>query len=58
MAEAAPAHRYVCIPDPPPSRTYAIGEFEKWTQANPEQLQEQAIDAIFRFLGETYPSSE
>ena len=58
MADAAPEHKYICPPNPPPTRTEAIESFLSWTDKHPDQLQQQAIDAIFRFLGDTYPCKQ
>jgi Rap1a immunity proteins len=44
-----------CLPDPPPTRNEALGEFVKWARASPERMNASAVDGLIRFLGERYP---
>jgi hypothetical protein len=44
-----------CLPDPPPTRNEALGEFVKWARASPERMNASATDGLIRFLGERYP---
>ena len=44
-----------CMPNPPPSRNEALGEFVKWARASPDRLAQPSADGLFRFLGERYP---
>lgn len=55
LAAHDPAERYVCLPDPPPSRETAKAGFLAWTRSNPATLQEAPVDSIFRYLAQTYP---
>lgn len=50
-----PADRFVCLPDPPPSRDSVKASFVAWAQGNPAAMNEAPVDSLFRFLGETYP---
>lgn len=51
----SPANQFVCLPSPPPSRDEAIAAYVAWVKANPQYLEEAAVDTIFRYLAETYP---
>jgi hypothetical protein len=55
IAVASPNDRYVCPPDPPPSRSEAIREFVAWTHRNPSVLKESPVDSMFRFLSQRFP---
>jgi len=48
-------NKWVCFPDPAPSRNYIIGQFVEWTKAHPEYADSNPVESIFRFLIETYP---
>ena len=52
-----PSSQYVCLPNPPPSRNEAMAAFVAWANARPQYMGEAPVDAVFRFLGETYPCS-
>lgn len=45
----------VCVPEPPPTRAEAAQGFVDWAKANPQYMQESAIDALFRFAMAKYP---
>jgi hypothetical protein len=47
--------KFVCVPDPLPSRNYAIGRFIEWAKSNPQYMQERPVEAEFRFMMETWP---
>ena len=47
--------KFVCVPDPLPSRNDAIGMFIEWAKSNPQHMQERPVEAEFRFLMETWP---
>lgn len=47
--------KFVCVPDPLPSRNDAIGWFIEWTKSNPQHIEERPVEAQFRFLMETWP---
>ena len=44
-----------CMPNPPPSRNEALGEFVRWARATPDRLAQPPADGLFRFIGERYP---
>jgi hypothetical protein len=44
-----------CLPNPPPSRNEALGEFVKWARASPDRMSTTSTDGLFRFLNERYP---
>ena len=52
-----PADRFVCLPNPEPSRDSVKASFVAWAQGNPAAMNEAPVDSFFRFLGETYPCS-
>jgi len=45
----------VCLPDPPPTRNQTVKMFVDWAKSHPEHMQEEAVEAEFRFLIETWP---
>ncbi len=45
----------VCPPDPRPKRTEAIDGFIAWMKANPQYNGEPAVEAMFKYLVETWP---
>jgi len=55
VAQQSPSSRYVCPPDPPPSRNQAIAGFVAWAHANSSAMSEPAVESMFRYLGTTYP---
>ena len=55
VASAVPAARFVCFPEPAPSRSEAIDGFVQWARRNPNLTADKPIDSIFRYLGERYP---
>ena len=57
LAQNQPSSRFVCPPDPPPSRDQVIANFLAWARANQERMAEPAVESLFRYLGETYPCS-
>lgn len=58
VAHHSPASRYVCPPDPPPSRDQAIAGFLAWARANSSAMSEPAVESLFRYLGTTYPCTD
>jgi Ssp1 endopeptidase immunity protein Rap1a len=46
---------FVCLPDPPPSRTEALQTFLTWVRENPQYMGEPAVDTLFRWLAGTWP---
>jgi hypothetical protein len=55
MSSGPKGIKFVCVPDPLPSRNYAIGKFIEWAQSNPQHMEERPVEAEFRFLMETWP---
>jgi hypothetical protein len=55
LAEALPEARYVCVPEPVPSRSQAIAGFVEWSKRNPGHTADKPVDSIFRYLSERYP---
>ncbi|MGD8888754.1 MAG: Rap1a/Tai family immunity protein [Desulfobacterales bacterium] len=47
--------KFVCLPDPMPSRNDAIGIFIDWAKANPQHWGETPVETEFRFLMEKWP---
>jgi hypothetical protein len=44
-----------CFPSPAPSRTATLLEFVNWVRALPEHRSLNALDGLFKFLGERFP---
>jgi Rap1a immunity proteins len=44
-----------CLPNPPPTRTQAMGDFVNWAKAAPDRMTQTATDGLFGFLRERYP---
>jgi hypothetical protein len=55
LAAAVPDARFVCVPDPAPSRSEAIDGFIDWARRNPDFTTSHPVDSIFRYLAEQYP---
>jgi hypothetical protein len=55
LAARDPGERFVCLPNPPPSRDKVKADFVAWTKANPSTLNDPPVDSLFRYLGQTYP---
>ncbi len=55
QAAADPSKKFICLPDPAPTRTEALNSFVSWMGDNPQYHNDEAVDALFRYLGETYP---
>jgi hypothetical protein len=51
-AESRP---FVCLPNPPPTRTESMQRFLAWTRDNPQYMGEPAVESLFRFLKATWP---
>jgi hypothetical protein len=49
------ADRFVCPPNPAPTRTQVANGFVAWLKARPQYNNDGAIDALFRFAAEAYP---
>ena len=55
IAAASPDERYVCPPATPPSRSEAISGFTGWMESRPGMAFKPPVEALFQYLGETYP---
>ena len=55
IAAASPDQRYVCPPATPPTRTEAIAGFVEWIKSLPGEASKPPVEALFQYLGETYP---
>jgi hypothetical protein len=55
IAARDPSARFVCPPDPPPTRSEAIAGFVAWARANPQFMKDRPVDSVFRYLSTTYP---
>jgi Rap1a immunity proteins len=55
VASTPPADRFVCPPDPAPTRSKVAADFVAWAKARPQLMQQGAIDTLFRFAAETLP---
>ena len=49
------ADRFVCSPNPRPTRTQVANSFVAWMKTHPQYDKDPAIDALFRFAAEAYP---
>jgi Rap1a immunity proteins len=49
------ADRFVCTPNPAPTRAQVANGFVAWLQARPQYNNDGAIDALFRYAAEAYP---
>lgn len=58
VAQHSPTSRYVCPPNPPPSRDQAIAGFVAWARANSSAMSEPAVESLFHYLGATYPCTD
>ena len=47
--------RFVCAPEPPPTRDEAVAMFVTWSGTHADRMTEPAVEALFRFLTEKYP---
>ena len=47
--------RFVCPPDPMPSRNDTIDAFIQWVKAHPQHWAETPVETEFRFLMEKWP---
>src|SRR4051812_46877713 len=55
---AKPATRYICPPNPIPTRVKVMDDFVRWAKANPAYMKDSAVDTLFRYLGQTYPCKQ
>jgi Rap1a immunity proteins len=58
LAAHDPKERYVCLPDPAPSRDKIKADFVAWTKTNASALKDPPVESIFRYLGQVYPCAQ
>lgn len=44
-----------CFPNPPPTRTATLAQFDDWVRAVPEHAQLPAAKGLAQYLGERFP---
>lgn len=49
------AERYICAPEPAPTRSQVASGFVAWTKKNPQHMKDGAIDTLFRYAAEAFP---
>lgn len=49
------ADRYICAPEPAPTRSQVANGFVAWAKKNPQYMKDGAIDTLFRYAAETFP---
>jgi hypothetical protein len=49
------ADRFVCLPNPSPTRAKIADGFVAWLKARPQYNADGAIDALFRYAAEAFP---
>jgi hypothetical protein len=54
-ASTPAADRFVCVPDPAPTRAQVANGFVSWLKARPNVANDGAIDALFRYAAEAFP---
>ena len=55
MTRQDKVQRYVCAPDPPPSRNDVVARFLDWAKRNPQYLQDPAVETLGRFFVSEFP---
>ncbi len=48
-------NRFVCSPNPTPTRAKVMNDFVAWAKARPQFMKDPPVDTLFRYLAETYP---
>jgi Rap1a immunity proteins len=49
------ADRFVCPPNPMPTRAQVLNGFLTWVKTHSEYMEKPAVDTLFRYLGGAYP---
>jgi hypothetical protein len=47
--------RFVCPPNPVPTRAKVMNDFVAWAKARPPVMKDPPLDTLFRYLEEAYP---
>jgi hypothetical protein len=55
LSSTPAADRFVCPPNPAPTRNQVSNGFVAWMKANPQYNNDGAIDALFRYAASAYP---
>lgn len=55
QASTLAADRFICPPNPPPTRSQVANGFVDWVRARPQVANDHAIDALFRYVAEAFP---
>jgi hypothetical protein len=58
LAVASEEHRFVCLPDPAPSRSAAIADLVTWARQHAEYMSDPPVETIFRYLATRYPCAQ
>ena len=54
-ASTPAADRFICAPNPQPTRSQVANGFVDWVKARPRVGSDHAIDALFRYAAEAFP---
>jgi hypothetical protein len=49
------SERFVCAPNPPPTRSQVAQDFVAWAKKNPQYMNDGGIDTLFRYAAQNYP---
>lgn len=55
LATTPPADRFICAPEPAPTRSQVAQQFVAWAKSRPQLMGEGAIDTLFRYAAEAFP---
>ena len=55
LAVTPAADRFVCPPEPAPSRAKVGADFAAWLKTRPQLASGNAVDVLFRYAAEAYP---
>ena len=55
QATVTAENRFVCTPNPAPTRAKVMNDFVAWSKSHPQYMKEPPIDTLFRYLEETFP---
>lgn len=54
----AAGRKFLCVPQPPPSRQEAIDGFIDWAAKHPQYMQEGAVQTLFKYLADAFPCTK
>jgi hypothetical protein len=55
LSSTPAAERFVCAPNPGPTRSQVADGFVAWIKKNPQYMNDGGIDTLFRYAAQTYP---